>query len=114
MENYSDLQNAVFKVLADPTRRAVVESLTHGPATVSDLARPFPLTLPTFMKHIDALEQAKLISTRKSGRVRTCTLNHAALAAAERWFERQRAVWAGRFDNLDGLLDQLESTKNES
>lgn len=106
--------DSVFHALADPTRRAVIQQLGQGPATVSDLAKPFDMALPSFMKHIGVLEASGLIETRKIGRVRTCTLSPAKLAAAERWFNEQRALWESRYSALDTLLAQLKGGGNES
>jgi DNA-binding transcriptional ArsR family regulator len=72
-----------------------------GPATVSELSEPFDMALPSFMKHMRVLEESGLVSSSKSGRVRTCTLERDKFAAAERWFEQQRALWSSRYDNLD-------------
>ena len=111
--NYHAL-DSVFHALADPTRRAVLQRLGKGSATVSELAEPFDIGLPTFMKHVGVLESTGLIRTRKSGRVRTCVLERRKLAAAERWFDEQRAIWASRFDNLDNLLERLSGTDHEA
>jgi DNA-binding transcriptional ArsR family regulator len=114
MANYSVALDLVFHALADPTRRAVVQRLGKGPATVSELAAPFGMALPSFMKHVGVLEETGLIRSSKAGRVRTCVLQRKRLAAAERWFDRQRAIWAARYDNLDNLLEQLgEQTSGE-
>lgn len=99
--------DAVFRALSDPTRRAVIQRLGLGPATVSELAEPFPMALPSFMKHVGVLEDSGLIRSRKVGRTRTCMLERKKLAAAERWFGEQRAMWANRYDNLDSLLSQM-------
>ena len=108
MDNYTTPLDSVFHALADPTRRAVVQHLTRGPAPVSELAAPFDMALPSFMKHIGVLEASGLIASRKEGRVRTCTLNPDKLAAAEKWFGEQRAIWESRFENLDILLETLK------
>ncbi|WP_339848829.1 metalloregulator ArsR/SmtB family transcription factor [uncultured Nisaea sp.] len=107
MDNYKTPLDTVFHALADPTRRAVVQRLVKGPASVKELAAPFDMALPSFMKHIGVLEEAGLLASRKQGRVRTCTFNPDKLAAAEKWFGEQRAIWASRFDNLDTLLTTL-------
>ena len=107
MENYLSPLDSVFHALADPTRRAVVQRLGQGPATVSDLAKPFPIGLPAFLKHLGVLETAGLIDTQKAGRTRTCTLQRDRLAQASSWFDDQRAQWASRYDNLDTLLSAL-------
>jgi len=107
MANQQLALDAVFHALADPTRRAVVQRLGRGDATVSELADPFDMALPSFMKHITVLERSRLIVSRKSGRVRTCSLDRENFGAAERWFDEQRALWHSRYTNLDGLLAKL-------
>ncbi|MBU6493048.1 MAG: ArsR family transcriptional regulator [Burkholderiales bacterium] len=114
MANYEFALDVVFHALADPTRRAVIQRLGRGPATVSELAEPFDMALPSFMKHVRVLEGTGLIRSRKIGRIRTCTLEREKLAAAERWFEEQRAIWAMRYDNLDNLLEKLQGEGYES
>jgi|SRR6516164_7184836 DNA-binding transcriptional ArsR family regulator len=96
--------DAIFQALADPTRRAVVGRLGRGPATVSELAAPFDMALPSFLKHIRMLEGGGLIRTRKTGRVRTCELEKGALATAESWLAQQRALWEGRTDRLEQFV----------
>ena len=98
----------VFHALADPTRRAVVARLIEGPATIKDLAQPFSMALPSFLKHIAVLENAQLILCNKQGRVRTCSVDRDRLSAAERWFEDQNRVWQSRYSNLDSLLTKLD------
>jgi DNA-binding transcriptional ArsR family regulator len=114
MDNYKAALDAIFHALSDPTRRAVVHRLSVGPATVSELSAPFDMALPSFMKHMRVLEDTGLVSTSKSGRVRTCTLERDKFAAAERWFEEQRALWSSRYENLDQLLEQLQGDNNGS
>jgi DNA-binding transcriptional ArsR family regulator len=97
----------IFLALADPTRRAVLGRLGQGPASISDLAEPFNMALPSFMKHIRMLEGTGLISTRKHGRVRTCTIEKQAFAAVEGWLATQHAVWEGRTDRLERLAAAL-------
>lgn len=97
-----------FRALADPTRRAVLEALGRGPATVSDLAKPFEMALPSFLQHLRMLEESGLVASHKAGRVRTCTLRTEQLAAAGRWLETQRDLWARRLDQLDSLVLQLK------
>ncbi len=113
MGNYSPRLDSVFRALADPTRRAVVQRLGRGTASVSELAAPFDMALPSFMKHLGVLESSGLIVSKKSGRVRTCTLRRKKLAAAERWFDEQRALWESRYDKLDNLLLTLNGADNE-
>ena len=101
--------DGVFAALADPTRRAVVRRLGTGPASVSELAGAFPITLPSFLKHVRALETCGLIHTSKAGRVRTCALDRGRLALVEGWLDEQRRVWADRTDRLEGFIaDEME------
>jgi DNA-binding transcriptional ArsR family regulator len=94
----------VFAALADPTRRIVVRRLGRGPASVGELAEPFAMTLPSFMKHVRALEESGLITTSKTGRVRTCVLDRDRLALVDDWLAEERRVWEGRTDRLEQLL----------
>lgn len=89
---YSDALDDVLAALAEPTRRQVIRRLGHGSANVGELAAPFPITLPSFMKHIRTLESSESIRTTKSGRVRTCTLNHERLALLDDWLAEQRTL----------------------
>jgi DNA-binding transcriptional ArsR family regulator len=114
MANYCVELDSTFHALADPTRRAVIQRLCRGPATVSELAEPFDMALPSFMKHVGVLEGTGLIRSKKSGRIRTCILEHKNLAAAERWFEEQRAIWKSRYQNLDSLLEKLNRKDHEN
>lgn len=107
MDNNNSKLDAVFLAFADSTRRAVMRQLGNGPASVSDLAAPFDMALPPFMKHIRTLENAGLITTEKVGRVRTCELNPARYAAVEEWLKDQRRQWGSRYRKLDLLLEQL-------
>jgi DNA-binding transcriptional ArsR family regulator len=94
----------VFAALADPTRRVVVRRLGRGPASVGELAAPFPITLPSFMKHVRTLEASGLIRTSKTGRVRTCTLVPERLALVDDWLAAERRLWDGRTDRLKALV----------
>lgn len=96
-----DALNRVFDALADPTRREVVRRLGRGSASVGELSRPFGMTLPSFMKHVRALEASGLIRTRKVGRVRTCVLNRERLAVLDDWLAEQRTLWESRTDRLE-------------
>jgi DNA-binding transcriptional ArsR family regulator len=104
MDQYSTQLDGVFQALADPTRRAVLGRLGRGPASVTELARPFAMALPSFMKHIRLLEGSGLIRTRKQGRVRTCAIEPAPFAAAESWLATQRGVWEARTDRLERFV----------
>lgn len=87
--------DALFQALADPTRRAILSQLARGPASVSDLAQPFDMALPSLMGHLRKLEDAGLIDTRKDGRVRTCAIVPEAFAPVRGWLDEQRALWEG-------------------
>lgn len=104
MEQYLDPLNGIFQALADPTRRAVLRRLGNGPASISDLAKPFDMALPSFMKHIHFLEDNGLIQTRKQGRVRICAIEKQRLAAVEAWLADQRALWESRADRLEQFV----------
>jgi DNA-binding transcriptional ArsR family regulator len=114
MANNQVALDSVFHALSDVTRRAVIQRLGKGPSTVSELAAPFAMGLPSFMKHVGVLEEAGLIRTSKSGRIRTCVLERRNLASAERWLGQQRAIWKGRYENLDSLLEQLNGEPHET
>lgn len=94
----------VFKALADPTRMSVVERLSVAPASVGELARPFPMALPSFMQHLSILEQAGIVSSHKTGRTRVYQLATDGLAAAGEWLDTHRNHWHRRLDQLDRLL----------
>jgi DNA-binding transcriptional ArsR family regulator len=98
----------VFQALTDPTRRAVLERLTRGPAAVSELAQPFKMALPSFVQHLGVLEDCGLVRSKKQGRVRTCTLAPQPLKAAEHWLSAQRGHWERRLDALDEFLKTLK------
>lgn len=106
MTNQQAALDRMFHALADPTRRAMVERLGRGPATVSALAQPFAMALPTVVQHLRVLEGSGLVRSTKVGRVRTCRVEPAALRMAEHWLNQQRTLWEGRFDRLDALLQQ--------
>lgn len=92
--------DATFQALADPTRRAMVERLTLGPASVSELAAPFEMSLPAVVQHLAVLEASGLVASQKVGRVRTCRLEPASLSLAEQWFNQRRSEWEQRLDRL--------------
>jgi DNA-binding transcriptional ArsR family regulator len=104
MDQYQDSLSNVFQALADPTRRAVLGRLGQGPASIGDLAKPFAMALPSFMKHIHSLEESGMIRTSKQGRVRTCMIETTAFAAVEDWLGKQRALWEGRTDRLEHFV----------
>ena len=108
MANQSALLLAdVFYALADPTRQAIVGMLGRGPASVSALAAPFAMALPSFMKHLSVLERGGVIRSSKAGRVRTCELRPKALAPAEAWIATQRAAWETRADRMSAFAERL-------
>jgi DNA-binding transcriptional ArsR family regulator len=108
MEQYSGQLNGIFQALADPTRRAVLGRLSQGPASISELAKPFDMALPSFMKHIRLLEDSGWILTRKEGRVRTCAIEKKAFAAADSWLSAQRALWEARTDRLERFVTTIQ------
>jgi len=110
MAQYSEQLDGVFVALADSTRRGIVRRLGRGPASVGDLAGEFPMTLPSFMKHIRTLEANDLIRTTKSGRVRTCVLNRERLAVVDGWLAEQRRIWEQRTDRLELFLTEENPT----
>ena len=101
---YSDELSEIFTALADPTRRAVVDRLGRGPATISELAEPLSISLPSFLKHVRTLEDCGLIRTRKSGRVRTCVLDERRLGIIDQWLDVQRRSWEAATDRLDAFV----------
>ena len=98
----------VFQALADPTRLAVVERLSKGPAPTSEVAAPFKMAMPSFLQHLDVLTDCGLVRSSKKGRVRTYELAPDTLKAAEDWLSKQRALWARRLDQLDNFLNELK------
>lgn len=113
MQARTDSHNAqsidgVFRALADPTRRHVLERLGRSPASVSELARPFDMALPSFLEHMKILEGYGLVRSRKTGRVRTYRLVPKRLQQAEDWLAAQRTLWTARLDRLDSYLLELK------
>lgn len=99
----------LFQALSNPTRREVMERLARGPATVTELASPFDMALPSFVRHLKVLEEARLVSSTKEGRVRTVTLIPDEVSAATDWLTRQRRVWEARLDRFDRYAGALKS-----
>jgi DNA-binding transcriptional ArsR family regulator len=104
MLNQSVPLDAMFQALADPTRRVMVERLSQGPASVSDLARPIAMSLPAVMQHIQVLEASGLVRSEKAGRVRTCRIEPAALRTVEHWIAERRTSWERQLDRLGAYL----------
>jgi DNA-binding transcriptional ArsR family regulator len=94
----------VFHALGDPSRRLMVERLSRGPASVSELARPLDMTLAGVVQHLQVLEASGLVRSEKVGRVRTCRIEPAALTRAEQWISDRRSIWERRLDRLGDLL----------
>ncbi len=111
MPNQRAVLSDVFRGLADPTRRAVIERLNQGPLAVSELARPFKMALPSFAQHLQVLEACGLVRSHKRGRVRTYRLVPRRLAVAHHWLDGQRAFWNRRLDQLDAALAQMKETR---
>ncbi|MEM7444916.1 MAG: metalloregulator ArsR/SmtB family transcription factor [Pseudomonadota bacterium] len=113
MNNYQPSLDSVFHALSDPTRRAIVQRLGQGSASVSELAVPFKMALPSFMKHVGVLEASGLIATRKAGRVRTCTINQERFRTIDTWLDEQRALWQGRTNRLADYVETLAAKESD-
>ncbi|RWM10733.1 metalloregulator ArsR/SmtB family transcription factor [Mesorhizobium sp.] len=103
--------DGIFRALADPTRRRVVELLNRSPASVSELAEPFEMALPSFVEHLKVLEGCGLVQSEKAGRVRTYRLAPEPLKLAEDWLVEQRALWERRLDRFDAYVMSLKETE---
>lgn len=97
----------LFQALGDPTRRAILERLARGPASVGDLSAGHDMALPSFLAHVQRLEAAGLVTSAKAGRVRTVRLVPGAFTPVRTWLDTQRAVWEGRLDRLDDYVTKL-------
>lgn len=106
MDTYQPALPSIFAALSDPTRLAVVERLLNGPASVSELAQPFAMAGPSFLKHLNVLEAAGLVSSAKAGRVRTVELVPEKLFGIADWFAQHKRLWNERFDRLGQLLNE--------
>jgi DNA-binding transcriptional ArsR family regulator len=104
----------VFHALSNPTRRKVLERLSVGPATVSELAAPFDMQLPSFVQHLSVLEQSRLVKSRKRGRVRTYELAPERFKVAEDWLAARRQVWEARLDRFEQHVKQLKEKESRS
>ena len=113
MLNYQKPLDSLFHALADPSRRAIVARLSRGPASVSELAKPLPMSLPGVVQHLQVLEESGLVRSEKVGRVRTCHIEPQALSAAEKWIAKQREIWEARLDRLGEYLDTLQAQEKE-
>ena len=113
MPNQFAAQAPLFHALGDPTRLAIVQCLSRRPETVSALAAPHDMALPSFMQHLRVLEKSGWIRSTKTGRVRTCELNPEALALTGGWLERQRNLWERRLDQLDDYLLKMKQEEEK-
>jgi DNA-binding transcriptional ArsR family regulator len=104
MLNHPITLDLVFQALSDPSRRVMVERLSRGPTSVSDLAKPLDMSLPAVMQHLQVLEASGLVRSEKQGRVRVCRIEPNALAKAESWFAGRRATWERKLDRLGAFL----------
>ena len=107
MANCSVALPDLFHALGDPTRLAIIGKLGNGPTSVSALAAPFAMALPSFMKHLAVLERSGVVRSTKAGRIRTCELEPQALTQAERWMATQRAMWETRSDRMAAFVENL-------
>ena len=104
----------VFHALSNPTRRRVLERLSIGPATVSELAAPFDMQLPSFVQHLSVLEQSRLVKSKKRGRVRTYELAPERFKVVEDWLTARRKLWEARLDRFDQYVKQLKEKESDS
>jgi DNA-binding transcriptional ArsR family regulator len=110
----SAVADDVFAALSNSTRRKVLERLSHGPATVSELAAPFEMKLPSFVQHLSMLEQSRLVKSKKRGRVRTYEIVPERFKVAEDWLTARRRLWEARLDQFDRYVRQLKEKESES
>jgi DNA-binding transcriptional ArsR family regulator len=108
MLNYQTSLDLAFQALADPTRRTIMDRLILGPASVSELAKPLPMSLPAVMLHLKVLEESGLVKSEKAGRVRTCRIEPQILSQAEHWIAERRQMWERNLDRLGAFLDQTK------
>ncbi|MGZ2746423.1 ArsR/SmtB family transcription factor [Burkholderia stagnalis] len=112
MANLNPGISDLFHALSDPTRCAIVSALGRGEQTVSVLAAPFAMALPSFMKHVAVLERSGLVRTRKTGRARTCVLVGGRLSEAEQWLAAQRAMWEARSDRMVEFVERRHTEEH--
>jgi DNA-binding transcriptional ArsR family regulator len=110
----SAVADDVFYALSNSTRRKVLEQLSAGPATVSELAAPFDMKLPSFVQHLSVLERSRLVRSKKRGRVRTYEIAPERLEVAEDWLTERRQLWESRFDRFDEYVKQLKEKESRS
>ena len=109
----TDMLSSTFAALADPTRRAILARLTHGPATINELAEPFEMTLPSVSRHVKVLEEAGLVSKAREAQFRSCRLETLPLEAADGWLAEYRQFFSERFDRLDAQLKTMMQARKE-
>ena len=114
MLNQLEELDRAFHALADPSRRAIVARLSEGPATVSQLAKPLPMSLAAVVQHVQVLDAGGLIRTEKVGRVRTCRIEPAGLRSVETWIAQHRRDWESRLDRLGDVLAELSDPRERS
>jgi len=114
MLNQSAALDLMFQALADPGRRTMLERLTRGPASVSELAKPLAMSLPAVVQHLQVLVASGLVKTEKIGRVRTCQIEPRALRSAEQWIAARRLIWEKRLDRLGEYLAATADEEDES
>lgn len=107
MSKYESHLDLCFSALGDPTRRMILQRLARGEASVSELAEPHDMALPSFMEHLKKLESANLITSKKKGRTRTCALSPDAFAPAKDWLSAQSEIWENRLDSFDDYINTL-------
>jgi DNA-binding transcriptional ArsR family regulator len=112
MLNDSQLDRA-FQALSDPVRRGILARLSRGPASVSELARPLPMSLPAVLQHLRSLEASGLVSSAKKGRVRTVSVEPEVLASAESWLSRRREEWESRIDRFEAHLHEIKQEEDQ-
>jgi DNA-binding transcriptional ArsR family regulator len=112
LDQHAQLDHA-FRALADPTRRVIVEHLSRGPASVSELAAPLDMSLSAVLQHLQVLETSGLLRSEKVGRVRICHIEPAALKTVERWIADRRAIWERRLDRLGEVLAEQPGSQSE-
>ena len=110
----SAVTDQVFDALSNSTRRKVLETLSRGPATVSELAAPFDMKLPSFVQHLSMLEQSRLVKSKKRGRVRTYEIVPERFKVAENWLTARREEWESRLDRFDQYVKQLKEKESKS
>ncbi len=113
MAKHDPTLDALFQALSDPTRRGMIERLMAGPASVSELAAPLDMALPTVLQHLAKLERGGLVRSEKQGRTRICRANLAAIDTASGWLSQQRAIWEARLDRLDSYVQTLMQERSD-